>query len=137
MFIGNIVCAVVNLPLAKVLVRVLSVPARILFPLVLGLAFIGTYAINNMTSDLLILVAFGLIGLFLEKADIPTTPLILGAIVGNTMEQSFRQARIISSGHWNIFWSSPLAIVLILMTVAAVAWPLIRDIRKNRVAAQT
>lgn len=132
MFLGNIVCAVVNLPLAKVLVRVLSVPARILFPLVLGLAFIGTYAINNMTTDMLILVVFGLVGLFLAKADIPTTPLILGGIVGNTMEQSFRQARIISNGQWSIFWGSPLAIVLIVMTVAAVGWPIIREARKKR-----
>ena len=135
MFVGNVVCAIINLPLAKVLVRVLSVPARILFPLVLGLAFIGTYAISNMTSDLLILVAFGLFGLFLNRADIPTTPLILGGIVGHTMEQSFRQARIISHGEWNIFWGSPLCIVLIGLTVATIVWPIIQQARKKPLLA--
>jgi TctA family transporter len=35
---------------------------------------------------------FGLVGYFMEKADIPSAPLILAVIVGNSMEQSFRQA---------------------------------------------
>ena len=134
MVIGNIVCVIINLPLAKVLVQVLSVPVRILFPIVLGLAFIGTYAISNMATDLFILILFGLIGLFLEKAKIPTSPMILAGIVGHTMEQSFRQARIISGGRWGIFWSSPISIFLIILTIVSIVWPFIRDARKRRAA---
>jgi putative tricarboxylic transport membrane protein len=131
MIIGNIVCVIVNMPLAKFLVRVLSVPARYLFPIVLGLAFIGTYAINNMVTDLYIMILFGLIGLFMEKADIPTSPMILAGIVGSMMEQSFRQARVISGGKWSIFWGSPICIALILLTIISILMPLVRGIRKK------
>ena len=46
MFIGNIILAIVNIPLAGLLVRVLAIPPKILYPIVLGLTFIGTYAIK-------------------------------------------------------------------------------------------
>ncbi len=132
MVVGNIVCVIINLPLASLLVQILAIPARVLFPLVLGLAFMGTYVISNLTSDLYILIVFGLIGLFMERAGIPTAPMILGGIVGGTMEQSFRQARIISNGDWGIFWGSPICIILIILTVAFVFRPFIADFYKAR-----
>lgn len=127
MFIGNIVLAIVNIPLAGVLVRVLAIPARVLYPIVLGLAFIGTYAIGNSVIDFYLLVIFGVAGLFMSKAKIPTAPMILGVIVGNTMEQSFRQAITISNGSFGIFVKSPLAISLIVLTVVSVGYPLIKE----------
>jgi putative tricarboxylic transport membrane protein len=41
MFVGNVILAIVNIPLAGILVRVLATPPKILYPIVLGLAFIG------------------------------------------------------------------------------------------------
>jgi len=124
MFIGNFILLFINMPMASVLVRVLSVPAKVLYPLILGLAFIGTYAITNSVVDFFILILFGLIGIFLDKTKIPTSPLILGGIVGSTMETSFRQALMLSDGSPKIFFGSPIAIVLILLSVISIAWPL-------------
>jgi putative tricarboxylic transport membrane protein len=42
MFVGNIILAIVNIPLAGILVRVLSVPPKVLYPIILALTFIGT-----------------------------------------------------------------------------------------------
>lgn len=125
MFIGNIILLIINMPMASVLVRVLAVPAKVLYPLILGLAFIGAYAITNSVVDFFILIAFGVIGIFLDKTKIPTAPLILGGIVGSTMETSFRQSLMLSDGSLKIFYGSPIAIVLIGLTVLSVAWPLI------------
>lgn len=126
MIIGNFVLAIVNIPMAGLLVRVLAIPAKILYPLVLGLAFVGTYAISNSVVDFYILVIFGVLGYFMEKAKVPTAPMILAVIVGNTMEQSFRQATRISDGDMSIFVASPLAKALIVITVVSVAYPAIK-----------
>lgn len=123
MIIGNFILAIVNIPLAGVLVRVLSVPSKILYPMVLGLAFVGTYAISNSVVDFYILVLFGVLGYFMEKAKIPTAPMILAVIVGGTMEQSFRQATRIANGNLGIFVASPLAKALIAITIISVAYP--------------
>lgn len=127
MFIGNIILAVVNIPLAGGLVRLLAIPPRILYPIVLGLAFVGCYAISSSVIDFYLLVIFGLVGFFMEKADIPTAPLILAVIVGNSMEQSFRQALTISDGSFGIFAKSTISIVLLALTIISVAYPFLKD----------
>ncbi len=131
MVIGNFVLAIVNIPMAGILVRVLAVPPKILYPLVLGLAFVGTYAISNSIVDFYILIVFGVLGYFMEKIKMPTAPMILAVIVGGTMEQSFRQATRIADGNLGIFVESPLAKALILITVISVAYPAIKKIFSN------
>ena len=128
MIIGNFILAIVNIPMAGLLVRVLSIPSKILYPLVLGLAFVGTYAISNSVVDFYIMVLFGVLGYFMDIAKIPTAPMILAVIVGGTMEQSFRQATKISNGSLEIFVGSPLALCLIAITVIFVFMPAIKGL---------
>lgn len=127
MFIGNIILAVINIPLAGVLVRVLSIPVKILYPLVLALAFVGCFAISNSVIDFYLLTGFGVLGYIMSKVDLPSAPLVLGCIVGGTMEQSYRQAIKISNGSMEIFFGSGVAIVLILVTIGSILYPIIKS----------
>lgn len=136
MFIGNIILAVVNIPLAGALVRVLSIPAKVLYPIVLGLSFVGVYAIAGSVVDFYLLVIFGLAGFVMKKVNIPTAPMILAVIVGNTMEQSFRQAIRISDGDLGIFYGSTLAISLIVITIVSILFPILKDYLRNKKAGK-
>ncbi len=137
MFIGNIILAVVNIPLAGLLVRVLAIPAKILYPIVLGLSFVGTYAISNSVVDFYIVVIFGIAGYFMKKLDIPTAPMLLAVIVGGTMEQSFRQALRISDGKLDIFYKSGVSITLIVLIIGSILYPMVKGyIGKNKKQAQ-
>ena len=132
MFIGNIILAVVNIPLAGLLVRVLSIPPKVLYPIVLGLTFIGTYAISYTTHDFYILIIFGLIGYLMGKANIPTSPMVLAVIIGNSMEQYFRRAYKVSDGDISIFVRSPICIILIILTIASILYPVIKSLYKKQ-----
>ncbi|GAK56606.1 hypothetical protein U27_03568 [Candidatus Vecturithrix granuli] len=136
MFIGNIILAIINIPLAGLLVRVLAVPPKILYPIIMGLAFVGVYAISYSVMDFYILIAFGVIGYFLSKAEVPMTPFILAVIVGNSMEQSFRRALKLSDGSAGIFFRSPLAIILVLLIILSIFYPMFRDyyVKKKKAA---
>ena len=137
MFVGNIILAVMNIPLAGLLVRILSVPPKILYPIILGLSFVGAYAISYSVMDFYILIIFGLMGYFFNKVNIPTSPLILAVIVGNNMEQSFRRAYKISDGDMGIFLGSPISIILFLLTVVSIVYPLVRGwIKRSKATAQ-
>jgi len=127
MFVGNMILAVINIPMAGLLVRVLAVPPKILYPIIMGLAFVGVYAISYSVMDFYILIAFGVIGYFLSKAEVPMTPFILAVIVGNSMEQSFRRALKLSDGSFGIFFKSPLAIILVLLIILSIGYPTFRD----------
>lgn len=132
MFIGNIILAVVNIPLAGLLVRVLSIPPKVLYPIVLGLTFIGTYAISYTTHDFYILIIFGLIGYLMGKANIPSSPMVLAVIIGNSMEQYFRRAYKVSDGDISIFVRSPICIILIILTIASILYPVIKSWYKKQ-----
>lgn len=137
MIIGNVILAIINIPMAGILVRILAVPEKILYPLILGLAFIGTYCISNSTLDFAILTLFGLLGLFMKRTGYPTSPMVLGAIVGSAIEEKFRQALTISDGSYGIFFGDPITVVLALLTMGAVFLPIIQKAMKNAKAAKT
>jgi putative tricarboxylic transport membrane protein len=134
MFIGNVVCAFINIPLAGALVRVLSVPPRILYPVVVALAFVGVYTINFSTVDFHLLVILGIIGYFMKRFKIPTAPLILAVVVGSSMEQSFRQAMTLSGGDFSIFYRSGISVTLLILALLSIAYPYFDDWMKARKA---
>jgi putative tricarboxylic transport membrane protein len=136
MFIANIILAIVNIPLAGILVRVLAIPPKVLYPIVLGLAFIGCFAISNSVLDFYILTLLGIGGVVMKRAHIPTSPMILAVIVGGTMEQSFRQAYRIANQDIGIFVSSSLSQVLIAVTVLSIGLPILSMFRKSRAQVQ-
>jgi putative tricarboxylic transport membrane protein len=125
MFLGNIVCAIVNIPMASLLVRVLAIKPTILYPLVLVMAFMGVYTVNFSTGDFVLMIMFGVIGYFMKKYKVPTGPMILAVIVGPMMEQSFSQSMKMTSSCNNIFFSSYICIGLWILTVLSIAYPYI------------
>ncbi len=132
MFIANFILAIVNIPLAGILVRVLAIPPKILYPIVLGLAFIGCYAIHSSIVDFYILTILGVAGVVMKRASIPTAPMILAVIVGGMMEQSFRQAYKIANQDLSVFASSTVAQVLILITVLSIGLPIFGMLKSRK-----
>ncbi|MEA4883748.1 MAG: tripartite tricarboxylate transporter permease [Clostridia bacterium] len=125
MFVGAIVCLIVNLPLAGILVRLLAVPPRILYPLIIAISFLGVYTISFSIVDFYLLIVFGLLGYFMRKYDIPSAPLILAVVIGSPLEQSFRQSLILSDGSMGIFFRSGITITLLMLSALSVAYPFV------------
>jgi len=132
LFVGNVVCAIINLPLAGLLVRVLAVPPKILYPLITALCFIGVYAINLSAVDFYLLILFGLLGYAMRKLEIPTAPLILASVVGRKFEQSFRQSLMLSQGDFFIFFKSGISIALFILAALSLFYPMISAALKRK-----
>ncbi|WP_226530415.1 tripartite tricarboxylate transporter permease [Metabacillus niabensis] len=135
MFIGNIALVIINILLVGVLVKILDTPAKVLYPIIVLLAFIGTYTLSYSAIDFFLLLVFGLFGLMLKVLDFPIAPLVLALIVGADMEQNFRKAVLSSNGSMDIFFASPISITLIFLTILSISYPSIVkffQIRKAR-----
>ena len=124
MYIGNIFLVVLNLPLVGLFARILLVPRWVLMPLVATLSFVGVYAVNNNPFDLLLMTAFGFVGFFMRRTGFPLAPVILGLVLGELMEVNLRRALIYSSGSWDVLFSSPITIVLWVLTVVSLIAPI-------------
>ncbi|WP_138419570.1 tripartite tricarboxylate transporter permease [Aquibacillus sediminis] len=133
MFLGNILLVAINVLLIGLLVKILSTPPRILYPLILVLAFIGTYTLSYSIIDFYVLVIFGIFGLFMKLLKFPIAPLILAVIVGSDMEQNFRKSLVAHDNLSSILFASPVTIVLLILTVLSVSYPFILSaIQKKR-----
>jgi len=126
MYIGNAMLLLLNLPLVGVFARLLTVPAWVLYPGVLALSFAGVYAASNSAFDLLLAISFGVVGWFFRKMEIPLVPIVLGFVLGRMLEDNLRRSMSLSDGDVWALVASPVSIALWVMTVAAVAWPLLR-----------
>ena len=120
LFIANFMLLAMNIPMVGLFTRVLMIPPRILMPIVAMVSFVGIYGISGSSFDLLVMVGFGVIGWGLRKLDVPLVPIILGTLLGNTMENNLRRAVTISNGDYGTLVGSPLAIGL--WTVAIVGF---------------
>ena len=132
MYVGNAMLLVLNLPLIGLWVKLLKVPYRILFPLILLFTLIGSYTINNKTFDILVMIFFGLVGYILRKFQYEEAPLILAFILGPILEQAFRQSLIMSNGSLAIFVSRPIAFVALVLSAALLASTVIGVFRQAR-----
>lgn len=123
LLIANIVLLILNVPMVKIFVKVLSVPPWILLPGVTMVSFVGIYSLSGSYFDLVLMILFGLLGYFLRKLDIPTVPIILGILLGNHMEDSLRRAMVLSGGDWKYLFSSAISIGFWIAAVAGFILP--------------
>jgi putative tricarboxylic transport membrane protein len=123
LYIGNVMLLALNLPLVGLWVKILKIPSPMLYGGILVFATIGTYGISRSVIDLVLLYAVGVLGYFMRRFDFPTSPVIIGMIIGPLLEQEFRRAMTISAGDPMIFLQKPLSLVLLLIALAAVALP--------------
>ena len=124
LFIANVMLLIMNVPMVKIFVRVLQVPSWVLLPGVTMVAFVGIYSLTGSSFDMLLMVAFGVLGFVCRKLDIPTVPIILGILLGNQMEDNLRRAMVLSNGDWTYLFSSPIAIGLWIFAVAGFVAPI-------------
>jgi len=123
MYIGNVLLLILNLPLIGLWVKILRVPYVVLFPLILLFCCIGAYSLNNTFQEVVIMIIFGIIGYFMRKFDYEAAPLIMAMILTPMMENNLRQSLLLSHGSFAIFFTRPLALVLIVLALCLLILP--------------
>lgn len=124
LLISNFVLLVLNIPMVRLFVKVLSVPPWLLLPGIMMVSFAGIYSLSGSSFDLILMILFGLAGYVLRKLDVPTVPIILGILLGNNMEDNLRRAMIIADGDWTFLFSSGIAIGLWVAAIAGFVAPM-------------
>ena len=112
--------------------KLLRVPPPLMAVGVLIMCGLGAFAIRNSFLDVYLMTGVGLIGYLLLKARIPITPIILGLVLGPTLERAFRTALILSEGEYSIFFSSGTAIIFYLMAVGVIGMHALRQFKDLR-----
>lgn len=117
MFIANTLMCICGFAGIRLFSKVLSVPKVILTPIIFALCIIGSFAMKNSLFDVWVMLIAGVIGYFMSKAKIPTSPAILGLILGPMAEKNFRTALLKSGGDPTVFFSTVICWFFIILIV--------------------
>ena len=121
MYVGNAMLLLLNLPLIGVWVKLLKIPYSFLFPLIIFFCLTGAYSINNSSTDVVIMLIFGVVGYVMRKVGLELAPLVLALVIGPLMENALRLSLIKSNGSFSIFLTRPISAVCIIIAVALLA----------------
>jgi len=116
----------------RIFMHVLKIPREMLAITVLVLCAIGAYSIRNSVFDIYSMGIIGVLAYILVAIRVPVTPIILGMVLGPTMENEFRTAMMLSEGSLDIFLSSPTVLVFFGLLLLVVGLQLVRELRPKR-----
>jgi putative tricarboxylic transport membrane protein len=121
MYVGNVMLLVLNLPLIPMWVKVLKVPAKLLYPLILLFCLIGAYSINNSVFDVVVMIIFGVMGYLFRKFEFEGAPLVLAFVLGPILDLNLRQALLVSDGRFISFFTRPISAITLGMALLVLA----------------
>ncbi|PID55841.1 C4-dicarboxylate ABC transporter permease [candidate division KSB3 bacterium] len=139
-FISFFIANLLLLPIGYVIIRLsrvfLAVPPSALIPIVLLACIVGSFAINNTSFDIGVMMVMGLIGCLMEENGIPVAPAILGIVLGNMLEFNFVTTMIKAKGDLVIFFSRPIAaglgIVTLSIWLSQIVLAFLRNVKKQK-----
>ncbi len=124
MLVTNIIMVIVAMAVAKVFAKILSVPYSILGPVIIMMAAIGAYALNNNTGDVALNGA-GIIGYMFVKLGYNSAALVLGLVLGQMCESNFRRAYTLTNGSLTQIFTKPITAVIMICCIVMLVYPLL------------
>ena len=132
MWVGNLMLLVLNLPLIGMWVKMITIPYRYLFPMILVFCAIGVFSLNNAHFDVYLMALFGFIGYVFKKLDCEPAPLLLGFILGPMMEEFLRRALLLSKGDPMVLLTRPISATMLVLAAILLGMVLLPSFSKTR-----
>lgn len=136
LILANLAMLPLGILLGRAVARLMQrVRVQTMAPLIIFLSMVGSYSIYNNVADIYTMVVVGLLAHALRKAGFMPGPIVLGLILGPIAEKGLSQSLLMARAGGSIgavFFGRPIAIVLIVLTVASIAAPLVLQARERR-----
>lgn len=110
--------------------RIVIIPNYILAPIVLLITIVGIYVSEPLLINLWIALVIGVASYFLIKLDFSAPSFVLAFVLGPIIEKNFRRALQMSDGHFSIFYTRNISIVIIIVIAIFIMYPLLTQIYK-------
>ena len=130
---SGIMCLLFEMASLRQFPKLLKAPYHYLYPAILIIGILGVYVSTFNMFDVFACLGFIALGIWMEYADMPSTPFILAYILGPTLEANFLKAVSYARGDLTTFFTRPVSCLLLVVAVASVAWSPVKErITKKR-----
>jgi len=123
MYVANFMLLLLNLPMVNIFVNVLRTPKQILLPVIVMLSLVGVYSASASLLDLFMMGVCGIIGFAIRRAGFKPAPLIIAMVIGPMLENSLRQALLISGGDFGKVILRPISLTLYTIAIGVMVFP--------------
>lgn len=132
MLLANLFILFMAKPFINIAFKAVYVNDALLYPIILGFCFVGSFAIGNSMFDVLTLIVFGLFGYIMKKLSFPTAPFVIAFLLGPLTERAVRQSLVISRGDFGVFVAQPLRLTFLILTVVVIAFTAFSRLRVKK-----
>lgn len=122
--VGKFVAMALGLLFATRLIFLTKIRGSLMAPGIIAFGLVAAYGSGGKVGDVIVAALFGLLAVFMQKYGYSRIALIIALVLGKLLESSYHQsmATFGPSG----FFTRPIALVLLSLTVFSLIWPLIR-----------
>lgn len=131
LLLANLVMFAVGLGGNRLWVKIIAAPRSVVYPMIISLSFVGSFFVRNSLFDAGLCLVFGILGWILKRHGFPTAPVVLGLILGPMVEENLRLS--LARGDWIIFFTRPVAIFLMVLSLLSFFGPALQRRFRNRV----
>jgi putative tricarboxylic transport membrane protein len=125
MYLGNIVGLILVMSTVPLFAAILRIRFAIIAPIIIVVCAIGAYSVHSAMLDVWFMLLFGMIGYVLKKLGYPLAPLVLALVLGDRMEDAFRQSMLGPGTGLHVFWSNSLVGTITTLALIMLAWPVL------------
>ena len=126
MFLANLAMLLIMGRSMRFLSKLALIPKSLLLPVILAFCVVGSYALANRIFDVWVMLAFGLIGLFLDHKRIPLAPFVLGFVLWPIAEENLSAGLMATNGNWLPIITRPLSLLFLVIAGILLGAPGIR-----------
>ncbi|ELY59024.1 tripartite tricarboxylate transporter permease [Natronolimnohabitans innermongolicus] len=109
--------------------RLINIPQSLIWPVIFVLCVVGAIALRGNVFDAWIMLAAGGLGFIMRLRGYPLAPMVLGLILAPIAEENLRRSLVIYDGPMEVLTASPIAVVVLLLSVATILLPVVRAMR--------
>lgn len=118
LFLTGFMFIIFGLPLHKMVAYITRIKSAYLIPAVVAFSSIGTYLATGFIEGIYVALAIGIVATFAERLKLPISNVLLGAVLGPTIEHELLTAYNI--GGWGRFLQTNSFILLIVIALLLV-----------------
>ena len=130
--VANILMFIVMLFSTRAVARIININRAYLVPVIFVFCVIGAYALSNRIFDVWLVLAFGIVGFFLDKAKFPLGPFVIGYVLTGFLEKNLRSGLQSSDGSFLPMISRPLSLLFIVVAVFFLFLPFYTEWNRKR-----
>lgn len=131
LIIGNVFMLLVMTGCMRGFIKLVKIPKNLMLSTVIVMCIVGAFGVNNRLFDMWTVLICGVIGYAMIKLGFDMTPLVMGFVLGGTVETNLLRGLQFSDGSFLSFFQRPISAVFLGITALYILYTIIKELKKT------